>query len=303
MAGLVQVKRKTSLTITETFEVDGSPVNVDSGLPTLVATFPDGTALSPLPTVSGSWTGRTTGQYRVVLPAQPEVTWIDYELTGPIGGLPQTVGGRVEWLGELLFNLAELRAMRVAGSKPFNATDYPDSVVLARRAEVTDDFEARCGWSFIPRFAREITDGTGRAEILLDHLKASKLLSVTVNGVAQTVGNYTLDRSGVLRATSAYMASGWFQGGVSNVTVEYQHGWDRPPAAISSAALARTAMLLAPSQAGSTVSSWTTPDGTTYSMDAAGQVTAAGTIRHYGVPGIDSVLNSPAYNAMGMAVA
>jgi hypothetical protein len=301
----IQVLKGTSVTITETFSVDGSPIDLDSGVPAVTAKFPDGTALTPAPVASGSWTGRTTGQYRIVLDAQPEVTILDpITWIGTIGGKQQTLYSRVEWIGALLFNLADLRAVKVAGGTPFAlTTDYPNQLLLDRRAEVTDDFEARCGWSFVPRFARQTLDGNGRCDLLVDHLKCSKLLSVIVNGIAQPVGNYTLDRSGILRATSNYMASGWFQPGVGNVIVEYVHGWDRPPAAILSAALARTAMLLLPSQAGSTVNTWTTPDGVTYSYSQAGQSLSGGGIRHFGVPDIDAVLNEPAYSATGMAFA
>jgi hypothetical protein len=300
-----QVLKGTSVTITETFSVDGSPLDLDSGVPTVHAFFPSGTELTPQPVASGSWTGRTTGQYRIVLDAQPEVTILDpITWVGTIGGKTQTLYSRVEWIGAFLFNLADLRAVKVAGALTFQSiTDYPNQTLLDRRAEVTDDFEARCGWSFVPRFARQTLDGDGRCDLIVDHLKCSKLLSVTVNGVAQPVGNYTLDRSGVLRATSNYLPSGWFQAGVGNVIVEYVHGWDRAPAAVSSAGLARTAMLLLPSQAGSTVNTWTTPDGVTYSYSQAGQSLSGGGIRHFGVPDIDAVLNEPAYSATGMAFA
>jgi hypothetical protein len=300
----IQALKGTSVTVTETFQVDGAPIDLDAGVPMVAALFPDGTALTPAPVASGAWTGRTTGQYRIVLDQQPEVTYLDpITWVGTIGGKQQTLYSQVEWIGALLFTLDALRKVKVAGGTPFADTAlFPSSLLLDRRAEVTDDFEARTGWSFIPRFARQVLDGDGRCELILDHLKCTRLLSVTVNGIVQPVGNYTLDRSGVLRATSNYMASGIFQPGVGNVVVENQHGWDRPPAAISSAALARTAMLLLPSQAGSTMSTWTTASGDTYSYDSAGRTLGSGT-NHYGVPAIAEVLNDPAYNARGFAIA
>jgi hypothetical protein len=294
----IQVLKGTSVIVTETFSVDGSPTDLDAGVPAVVALFPDGSALTPAPVASGAWTGRTTGQYRIVLDAQPQVTYLDpITWVGTIGGKQQTLYSRVEWIGDLLFTLAQLRAVKVAGGTPFaSTTDYPNQVLLDRRAEVTDDFEARCGWSFVPRFARELHSGTGRCEILLDHLKCSKLLSVTINGAAQQLSGFTLDRSGVLYATSNYLPGGWIQWGVNNIAVEYVHGFDRPPAAVSSGGLARTAMLLQPSQFNGAVTV-TTPDGASYNYSQAGQSFAGGGRRYYGQPDIDAVLSDPAYNA------
>jgi hypothetical protein len=230
--------------------------------------------------------------------AQAEVTILSATWTGTIGGQPQTLYSTIEVLGELLFGLGDLRAVKVAGTAVFsNSTDWPSDLLAARRAEVTDDFEQRCGWSFVPRFTREVINGDGRCELLLEQRNATKLLSVAINGVAQSLAGFTLDRAGIVYATTNFLPTGWFRWGINNVIVEYVRGWDRPPPTITSAGLARTAMLLLPSQAGSTVSSWTTPDGTTYSYDQAGQSFAGGGVRHYGVPGIDSVLNQ--YSATG----
>lgn len=301
----VQIQRGGSATITETFRPAGVPTDLDSAaVPTVTLTRPDGTAGPASGTVTHIG-GTNSGTYQFTLAAQPEVTVLSVTWAGNIGGQPQTLYSTIEVLGELLFGLGDLRVVKVAGTLAFqSATDWPSELLAARRAEVTDDFEQRTGWSFVPRFARETHSGTDRYELRLDHRQCTRLLSVTVNGVTQPVGNYTLDRAGVLWATSNFLPSGWFQYGVNNVVVELVHGWDRPPAAVSSVALARTAMLLLPSQAGSTVSSWTTPDGTTYSYDQAGQSFQGGGTRHYGVPGIDSVLSDPAYNARrGGAVA
>jgi hypothetical protein len=297
----IQILKGTSATISETFQVDGVAADLDAGVPTVTLLKPDGTAGPASGTVTHG--AALSGTYSFVLAAQAELTILTITWVGTIGGQPQTLTSTVEVVGDFLFSVGALRAVQVAGGLPFTAAAFPNSVVLARRAEVTDDFEQRTGWSFVPRFARETHDGRGGGEILLDHPKAHRLISVTINGVTQSLSGFTLNRSGVLRATSNYLPSGWFQWGAANVVCEYVHGWDRPPAAISSAALARTAMLLSPSQAGSTVSSWTTPDGTTYSYDQAGQSFQGGGRRFFGVPAIDAVLSDPAYNAMGMAVA
>ena len=302
MSTLVQLDSGTSATLSETFTYNGATKDLDAGVPTVTLTRPDGTA-GP---VSGTVVHEgvvDSGKYSFIVAAQANPIWFDITWVGTIGGQPQTLGSRVEWVGEPLFTLAALRAVKVGSSTPFsNTTTYPDQLLMDRRAEVTDDFQARTGWSFVPRFAREIHDGDGSGCLILNELRAHRLLSVTVNGIVQPVGNYSLRESGILEATSNYVYSGSFSSGRRNVTVEYVHGFERPPPAISTAALARCAMLLLPST-GSTTSSWTTPDGTTYSYDQAGQRFGSGGVRHYGVPGIDSVLNDPAYQVRGIAVA
>jgi len=295
--GDLQIEQGSGAQPTVTFYSDGVATDLD-GACTVTLVKPDGTAGPASGTVSH--VGATgSGTYRFTLGQQTELTYYDVSWAGTIGTVAVSVTTRVEVVGSLLYTLAALRAVKVAGGLPFvSTTEFPSQLLMDKRLEVTDDFEQRCGWSFVPRYAREVHDGDGTGTLLLDHLKCSRLLSVTVNGVAQPAGSSTLDRSGILRATSNYTASGSFPGGVGNVAVEYVHGFERPPAAISTAALARTAMLLAPSQVGATASSWTTPDGTTYTYDAAGRRLGSGT-NHYGVPAIAEVLNDPAYSARG----
>jgi hypothetical protein len=287
----IQALRGTSVTVTETFRVDGTPNDLDSGVPAIVAKFPDGTALTPAPVASGAWTGRTTGQYRIVFHAQPEVTWLDpITWVGTIGGEQQTLYSRVEWVGEHLFNIAAFRAITINGVPQFTAAAYPDSVVLDTRAQILDEFEQILGFSPVPRFAYETHSGAGSCLARLDHHKAGPVLSVAINGVAQSVGSYTLDRSGVLRATTNYLPSGSFQYGAGNVAVGYVHGWSRIMGRGSNIAMLAAGNQLQPGF-GSTARSVTVGD-TTYDLgDAAGQVTAAGTTRHYGIPVIDAWLN------------
>lgn len=301
MAEVLQVLKATSAQPRGLFYADGALVDLDAAVPVVTLTKPDGTA-GP---ASGTVTRITTGTYAFTLTAAStaELTVYSVNWTGNVGGLAQTITTSVEVVGDYLFTLAALRAVKVGGTAAFtDTTAYPAQLLIDRRAEVTDDFAARCGWSFTPRFARETRDGDGSGCVVLGHLKASKLLSVTVGGTARSLTGYSLRPSGVLEAVSGYQPVGFFTPGRQNIVVEYVHGDDIPPPAVSTAALARAAMLLLPGQ-GSTVSSWTTPDGTTYSYDQAGQRFAGGGTRHYGVPAIDSVLNDPAYSAGALAVA
>jgi hypothetical protein len=278
-------------TIEARFYADGVPA--DDGIPTISITRADGTTLVAPGTATSSG---GTGIRQYALPAQPEVNLLKATWTGAT----QTVITWVEVVGDILYTLAAMRGVKVAGGTPFaSTTDFPNQVLLDRRAEVTDDFEARTGYSFIPRFARETLDGDGSSQLVLRQLRCSKLLSVTIDGTAQQTSDFTLASSGVL----AWKRGGWFSTlQRQNVVVEYVYGWDRPPAAISTVALLRTAMLLQPSQFAGAVTV-TTPDGGSYSYSQAGQSFQGGGIRHYGWPDIDATLNSPTYSALGVAFA
>jgi hypothetical protein len=287
----LQIEKGSGAKPNVTFYSDGTPTDLD-GVCTVTLLKPDGTA-GP---ASGAVThvgAAGSGKYEFTLGSQPELIWYDITWAGLIGGVVTSVTTHVEVVGAFLFTVASLRDTKVAGSKPFNATDFPNSMVLDRRAQVTDDFEAKTGYSFVPRFAREVFDGAGQGSLILRKYLCQRLLSVTIDGVAQTATDYILADTGLL--TSKF---GWTFSSLApqNVAVEYVYGWDRPPAEVSDAGLARAAMLLLPSQLGSAAVTVNTPDGNSYSYDQAGQSFGGGR-RYYGIPKIDSVLSDPAYNA------
>jgi hypothetical protein len=273
-------------TIEARFYADG--VLQDDGTPTIGITRADGTTLVAPGTATSSG---GTGIRQYALPAQPEVNLLKATWTGAT----QTVITWVEIVGDILYTLAAMRAVKTAGGTPFAVTaDYPNQMLLDRRSEVTDDFEAKTGWSFIPRFTREEHSGDGTSTLIINEYKPGKLLSVTVDGTAQTLADFDLTPDGVLT---------WHGGRFpatrpGNVTIEYVRGWDRPPAKISSDALAVAASWLLPPQA-SNASTWTTPDGTSYSFDNAGRALSGGGTAFYGIPKVDADLNNPAYNASG----
>jgi hypothetical protein len=268
----IQVKRKTSVTVTETFTYDGAPIDLDAGVPVVVATAPDGT--TTLPAVSGTWAGppaRTTGQYRVVLTGQdhPEVTWRDLAWTGTIGGQSQTLESRVEWLGSLLFTLSDLREYAMPGSAatPFtDATKYPDAKLHKARAATLARFTKALGFSPVPRHAREVVSVPYGGGVILNHLPVTKILAVTAGGVAQIAANFYVEPGGHLLPVSNYLASPWAAYGYGVVAVEYQHGWSGVDDDGRDAALAYAASRLNPS-AFTSGTSYTTPDGTSVTYE------------------------------------
>ena len=270
-----------------TFYSGGTPSDLDSGVPTVVATKPDGTTLTPAPTAAH--VGATgSGIYELTdLPAQTTLTLLRLDWTGTIGALSQTLTTWIEVVGAFPYTLASMRDLKVAGGTPFkDATKYPDADLLATRVDITDELDRILGFSPIPRFARETRDGNGSCHLRLWHRKPATLLSVTVGGVTRATTDFTLSSSGLLTWTN-----GWFPGWTrQNVIVEYVHGWDRIMGRGGNIAMLMAALQLQPGLS-SAVTTVSTPDGSNYTFDAAGQVTQSGRVRETGVPVIDAWLN------------
>jgi hypothetical protein len=281
MAETVQVLKGTSATIRGLFYVDG--VLTDAGsTPTATITNPDGT-IGP---ASGAISHPGTGTYSFVLAATStaEVTFYTVTWAASIGGQPQTITTFVEVVGEFLFTLAEARQVD-GGAITLAIAD--DQKVLDKRTSIADRLQRVCGVSFFPRFARETRNGDGSWQLRLNHHRASKLLTVKVNGVAKDIAGYTLHSTGILEATSNYVyaPSGWFTPGRGNVVVEYVHGWDQVPGPVRDAALKIARMQLVPSNIGDRATSIATDQGTIF-LSTAGR----GTFQPFGIPEVDAAL-------------
>jgi len=291
----LQIEKGSGAKPRVTFYSDGVATDLD-GACTATVLKPDGTQLAGSPFTASHVAPSGSGIYEFTLGQQTEVIYYDVTWAGAIGGVATSVTTRVEVVGTFLFTLDALRKVKVAGGTPFQSTtDFPNQVLLDRRAEVTDDFEAKTGWSFIPRFTREEHSGDGTNTLLVREYLPGRLLSVTVDGATQTLSAFDLTDDGKLiwqGATFPATRPG-------NVTIEYVRGFDRPPARISSDALIVAGSWLLPSQAGSTASTWTTPDGTSYTFDPAGRSLSGGGTAFYGIPKVDADLNNPAYTTSG----
>jgi hypothetical protein len=290
MADLQQILAGTSLTVTETFHIDGTPSNTDAAEPTLTLYRPDGTAYTPVPDVLDTWAGppaRTTGQYRFVMPRQVTPYKLKYHLDGVVGGEPQTLKGWVEWIGASLFTIAAFRALRVANGTPFALGQtplYSDAQIRDERTAVLDEFTDALGFSPVPRFARETHDADGGAIVLYEH-KPLRLLSVTVAGTSQAVGGYYLHPAGILRPATNYQPGPAIPYGIGNVTVEYVAGWERPRGKGSDMAMLLAAKYLNPSGFTS-ATSVSLPDGSTYSYEPS-ETGRGGYIRPTGFRDVD----------------
>jgi hypothetical protein len=296
-----QILVGTSATISQTWEVDGTATNPSPDSTTIGIVRADGTeVVAPGTATVDAGTGVAT--YALTPTQTAELDILTATWTATFGGQPQSISVDYEIVGGFLFSESQLRAHKVAGGTPFSdATAYPDSKILEVREQVTDDFAERSGWTFTPRFARAELVGTGRRDLLVPDLKVQRVIAASIDGVALSA-----DQLADLRVRSHGVITRKTVGVWTcdaDVVISYVHGWERTPGAISNAAILRAAMILLPSPS-STVAMWTSPDGTTYSQDQAGQrLRGTSGVRHYGVPAIDSVLNDPAYHAPRLAVA
>src|SRR5215207_3305417 len=296
MADLQQILAGTSLTITETFLLDGVPSNIDAALPTLTLYKPDGTAYTPVPTVLNSWAGppaRTTGEYRFILPRQITPYKLKYHLDGTIGGQPQTLKGWVEWIGASLFIIDAFRKVRIANGTPFAATGvspiYTNDQIQDTRAAVLDELESILGFPPVPRYTQETHSANGGG-LVLRKREPLELISVSVAGTSQLLSGYYLHPAGIVRPVTNYAAGPTIPSGVGNVTVEYVHGWDRAIGLCSNIAMAWVAKELNPS-AFSSATTISTPDGATYTYERRGGFTGVAELdrwleRHRAVAGV-----------------
>jgi hypothetical protein len=294
MADLVQIEVGTSYTPIVEFQYNGAPKDLDGAgtVPVVTLTKPDGTAGPASGTVSHVG-GVDSGQYSFVVAAQPEVTWLDYTAVGTIGGQPQTLRGRVEWVGAALFNLSAFRALRVANGTPFSLTAVPlysDRQIMAKRTAVLDELHAILGFYPVPRLARETHSADGSWGIVLHEHKPLRLISVTVAGTAQVLTGYYLHPAGILRPVSGYLPGPSISYGVGNVVVEYVAGWERPLGECSDAAMIWAAKSLNPSGF-TNATTISTPDGSTYTYERRGGFTGVADLdrwleRHRSVAGV-----------------
>jgi hypothetical protein len=298
MGTLLQFETNSSATVQETFTSGTTLTDLDGGVgavPVVTITRPDGTTIA-----SGTVTRVSTGLFQFVLAGQPNPTELAVTWTGTIGGQPQTRAGTIEILGAQLFTVAEFRAWRVPGGTPFkDPVTYPDSDIHRARAEVLEEFTQILGYSPVPRFHREIHSVRGWDQVLLNEKEATRVLSVTVSGVAQVAANFYIGPGGTLTPVTAYQAGSWPAYGYGNVVVEYVAGLPRVPGRGRHAAMLMAGAALNPAGF-STAQTVSMPTGETYTYEPT-ETGRGGFQRHTGVRELDRWLNRWAPPRLGVA--
>lgn len=216
MAELERIERNTPGTLRKQWYEDGVPA--DPGTVTVGIVRANGTVLVAAGTgTSGSGTNVRTynlGTAQTALLDVLTVTWTSTN-RGVLTSYVEVVGGFLFPLAELL---ADSEVTATAGE------------VAAARLMAEQAFEDACGVAFVPRYARETFDGTGGYDLMLRPVLRT-VRAGSSDGTALTaaeLADLEYERTGRLRA-----ANRWGSG--ARLVLEYEHGYDFPPAEVSRA--------------------------------------------------------------------
>jgi hypothetical protein len=192
---------------------------------------------------------------------------------------------RIEVVGGYYFSVA---AARAAEPSLADTASYDQATVVAARREVEDEAERICARAFVPRFCRDQLDGSGRSALRLTNPDLRQLRSVKVDGVAYSgpqLAAVLPDRSrGELRLPATGTPTTTWPAGVGNVIVEYDYGWDRPPAELVKAAILRLRSRLNMPRSGvpDRAERIVLAEGATYTLSMPGEFQT-------GIPDVDAV--------------
>lgn len=177
----------------------------------------------------------------------------------------------VEVVGGYYFTIAEARA-----SDPSleNDTKFTTPALIDARRQVEEEFEAICGVAFVPRFTREIT---------VDRLAwpAVRTLRAVSTWTGQSYEPWT-DLSYLVPDDQGVI---WGLPRCARYQIDYEHGYDRPPAEIKAAALIRLRDRASVPLRGipDRATSFSVAEGGTYGLDQAG-------LSKTGIPDVDAAL-------------
>jgi hypothetical protein len=256
---------------------------IDAGAVTVTVTSLAGTTVA-----SGAAARPSTGVYTFPLPAQSALGPLTVTWAGP--SLSQTTFAEV--IGSPLFNLPDLRAADMAFA---NTAKYPTAALSAARDAVTDEFARICGRSFVPRGNTYTTNLDNTGFVLLPDADVYKLLSASVDGVAQT--GLTFDPIGKVSGFPTMQAVtlqelwngsiGSGAPGPGQVVMSYEFGWTQVPNDLYRAAIQRSRFILAASSSGipDRATSFVATEGGSFTLATPGSG-----VWQTGIPDVDAVL-------------
>lgn len=293
-----QILRGLAATISATFDQDGDVV--DPGTVTVSITRADGTAVVTGATTDG--TGATPRTYQLAPGATAMLDQLTATWTSSTLG---TVTTEVEVVGDLLFTVAEARALggTSASNGLLDTVAYPDAVIEAARSRITESFQDICGVAFVPRYRRVIVDRLDGSHLLLPDMRVTALRSIETRErttwtawTADELAEAYVTPWGGLTSELARISSG-----SRNVRVGYEHGWERAPQDIRRAAMILARNQIVESNFSDRATGFSSDTGT-YSIGQAGtQQNAWSAFRHTGYPEVDAVLNRYMERIAGLA--
>lgn len=258
---------------------------VDAGAVSVTVTNAAGTTVA-----SGNASTVSTGVYTFPLPAQTALGTLTVTWAG--ASLSQTTQSDV--IGSPLFNLPDLRAADRAFA---DTAKFPTGALSAARDAVTDEFARICGRSFVPKGDVYTTTLDDTGFVLLPHADVTKLISVTVDGVAQDVTTLQLDPIGTVSGLPTLQAqtlqqlwSGSIGSGAPGpgvVVVTYEYGFSYVPNDLYRAAVQRARFILASIASGipDRATSFVATEGGSFTLATPGSG-----VWQTGIPDVDAVL-------------
>lgn len=269
-----RILRNTAAALSVTFDVDGTANDADADAVTVDVVREDGTVLIEAAAAANGADGDGTYSYTLAPQAQLDVLRLDW--TASFAGVAQTVSTWVEVVGGFCVALADIRAQKNLDS----AAKFTTAELADARAWFEDLAEEHCGVAFAPRYHRDVLDGDGCSTALLSKLYPRQLIGVTVDDVVETTTGWALYDHGEVRRPT-----GTFTCGDRNVSIAYEHGHQRAPAQLRTAALIAIRDRLLDDETGRRQLSVTNEFGGTT------RYAVAGDDRPTGIPEVDAVLN------------
>lgn len=266
-----------------------------SGAVTVGVTKGDGSTLVASATAT---TGSNPYLYALTAGNNTELQWLTATWTDAGDSSAHTT--LVEVVGGYYASVAEIRN---SDSSLLDAVKYPDARLIQARWDTEVEFEAACGVSFVPRYRRVRLNGSGRATLVLPDQLVRSLRSVRVYSDDVAYEAFT---AGELAAVDVSQGAGlihrtdggYFPRGCKNIVVEYEHGYDRPPADVRQAFLTRVRSRLNFDKSGipDRATTYVPAEGGTFSLATPGR---GGSIT--GIPDVDVVLARYGRNLPGIA--
>jgi hypothetical protein len=165
-----------------------------------------------------------TGHYVYTLAPQSVLERFQLMWEGTFGGVVQRQASYVEVVGGYYVALADILALQ--GLSGFSTSKLAES-----RQWFEDKAEMFCGVAFVPRYARDVLDGSGSRKLELKHPRPRSIISAKFDGVVQDTTTWDPYEAGYIVAPSAFPA------GNRNVEIIYEHGFDAPDSDMRQAAL------------------------------------------------------------------
>jgi hypothetical protein len=221
--GIQRVLRDVQAQPEVTFFTGSTPVEAD-GAVTVDIFRGDGTTFAT--DAATTDVDPNVGLYRYTLAAQSNLERFRFVWEGAVSTVVQRVTTYVEIVGGYVASLTDIKAETGLSTKT-------DAQLIEARQWFEDIAESWCGVAFVPRYGRDVLDGSGSEKLKLSHSHPRTILSAKVDGVAQTgTATWDLYDSGVI-----IRDSGSFPVGRRNVEIIYEHGYDAPEAEVREAAL------------------------------------------------------------------